>query len=127
MSYRPQFPDPTPAGFQDEEFIEFFDVHTVPGLGQVLAAGEELRDIPLLLDPDAEFHIRGIEVATQVEDALGVQFRDGYGNYLSDGYVPAGSYSGQQLADVGALPVPVECEIVCPPGAALSVSIKNLT
>lgn len=127
MSYRPQFPYPTPAGFQDEEFIQFFDSNTVPGLGHVLAAGEELRDIPLLLDPNAEYHIRGIEVATQTEDALGVQFRDGYGHYLSDGYVPAGSYSGQQSADVGALPVPIEAELICPPGAALSVSVKNLS
>lgn len=127
MSYRPQFPYPTPPGYQDEEFIHFFDAHTVPGLATVLSAGQELRDLPLPLDSETEYHIRAVEVATDTDDALGVQLKDAYGNYLSDGYVPAGVYSGQQLADVGACPVALESEIVCPPGGVLSISIKNLS
>lgn len=127
MSYRPQFAYPTPEGFQDEEFVQYFDSISNPALATVLAAGAEIRDIPLILDSNAEFHIRGIEVALENNNELGIQIRDPYGNYLSDGYVPAGAYSGQQLGDVGACPVALESEIVCPPGGALSISIKNLS
>jgi hypothetical protein len=33
MSYRPQFPYPTPEGYIDEEFTQYFDQFSVPALG----------------------------------------------------------------------------------------------
>jgi len=127
MSFRPQFPFPTPEGYQDEEFTQSFSSLTVAALSAALGLGEESTGIPLALEPNTAYLVRGIEVSTSSSDPIGVRFADPWGNFLSDGYVPAGGYSGQQLAPVGACPVIFEGEISCPPGGIFTVDLKNLS
>lgn len=127
MSFRPQFPWKTPEGWQDEEFVQYFDPTNTPGLSTSLAAGQSALGIPLLLEPGIEYHIRGIEIASAASDVNGVRLKDPWGNYLSDDFVPAGAYSGGQESAPGGLPVVIEGEIVCPPGGTFTVDIKNLS
>ena len=77
--YRPQFPyPPTPANCQDQRCTYSFDGSNTPLLSGTLAAGGQTGRIPLLLDRDADFLIRGIQVsattlAVGIEDAAGHQ------------------------------------------------------
>lgn len=127
MSYRPQFPTVVPEELEEFEFTHYFDPNNAPGLGATLQAGQELIGIPLPLEADVEYTIRAVEVFTDHENPMGIRFRDGYGNYLSDDYVPVAAYSGAQDAPVGACPVPIEPELRCPPGALILVDLKNLS
>ena len=127
MSFRPQFPFPTPEGYQDEEFTQYFDATSVPGLSGALGSGEVAIGIPLQLEPNVAYLIRGIQVALNDADVFGVVFKDPYGNPLSDDFVPVGCYSGQQEAPVGGEVVVFEGEIECPPGGTFTVDLKNLS
>jgi hypothetical protein len=127
VSFRPQFPFETPEGFEDFELVQYFDQFNAAGLSFSLAAGAEILGVPLLLEPNVEYRIRAVQVDITLSDPLGIRFRDPYGNYLSDDFVPVASYSGQSEASVGACPVTLESEIVCPPGGAVLVDLKNLS
>jgi hypothetical protein len=127
MSYRPQFPYPTPEGYIDEEFTQYFDQFSVPALGTALAPAESVFGIPLHLEPGIEYRIRAVEVSAAAEDPLGIRFTDPWGNHLSDGFVPVASYNGNQGSQPGGIPVALESEIVCPPGGIVTVDLKNLS
>jgi hypothetical protein len=127
VNFRPQFAYPTPEGYEDLEFTQYFDATTIAALGQALAAGQEARGIPLPLDQELEYHIRGIEVSSSADDPQAVRFRDPWGRYLADDYVPAGAYCGGQGSQPGGIPVVFEGEIVCPPGGIVTVDLKNLS
>jgi hypothetical protein len=131
MIYRPQFPYlPAPEGFEDEDFIYYFDAQNTVAFGIVLALppGEDFRDIPLQLQRDGEFRWRGVQVSNP-GGALALQFQTPDGTALSDDYVPAEVYSGLPggvSGQPGGVPVPLEAEIVCAAGSVILVSVKNM-
>ena len=118
MSYRPQSAeDPTsvcPPGWVDEEFVYYFDSNNTPGLVP------PCNQIPLQLQPDAEFHLRGIQISSNLGNLV---MRLWKGNtQLSQALVPVDrAYSSniQGLPPVGKLPVPVEPEVPCEAGSTL--------
>jgi hypothetical protein len=106
----------------DEEFEYYFDATIVPGLGVVPS-----NQIPLNLQPDAEYHIRGVQVSGNVGNLL-VRFWKN-GTQLSQTLVPvdrAYSSSVQGASPVGKLPVPLEGEVLCEPGSQLLVDLALL-
>lgn len=130
MSYRPQFVFAVPAGFRDEQFHYAFSALNTPSLSGTLAAGQEVADIPLLLQSDTEFRWRGVKIAsTPAGSSLKARFRDCFGNFLSDEYVPINCYAvGSGLGGyIGTVPVPLEEELVCPPGGVVWLGLQNPT
>lgn len=122
--YRPQFAYETPQGFEDEPFEYWFDKNTVAALGSKLTSGQQLTDIPLQLDPDADFYWRAIKITASSNDFY-IRFRDPYGNYLSD-YIPGYNYVGSPTvaqAPFGSTPVVLDSEIECPAGTIIFVEI----
>jgi hypothetical protein len=134
VSYRAQFAyPPAPAGFHDEDFIHYYDAISTPTLGSILPAGATLRDIPLVLETDADFIARGIRIFGFVD----FQLREPNGAFLSE-QPPANppslfhSYLGGGIIIFPAGPmelptVPLESEIVCPAGSAFLLYLYNPT
>ena len=133
-SYQPQFAfPPCPVGFEDLEFVHYFDAVSTPALGSTLAAGAESFDIPLFLEKDADFVARAIRIV----GAAQFQFRDPTGTWLSEkppAFPPllSQSYQGQglNLAPSGAFFQPsvvLEPEIVCTAGSAFMLYLYNPT
>lgn len=141
--YRPQFvPRSTPKGFHDVDFVHFYDANTTPVLGMTIGAGAEKMDIPLYLENDADFILRGIRVLLVVTSeeagavAARVQFREPAGGRFLSSQPPAlppvlsQSYLGQGLnvTPTGAFEfpmVPMDPEIVCPAGSAFLAYLYN--
>ena len=88
MIYRPQFAYRTPKGFRDVEFEHFYDSTTLAALAPVSGSVSPVYSIPLNIDPDAEFRWRGVKIDHLFSLNVGLRFRDPYGNYLSDDFVP---------------------------------------
>lgn len=120
MSYRPQFAYPdAPEGCLDEEFIYVFDSSNVPVLGSLsLGPGDSVLHIPLPLDDDADFLWMGTKIDGT---SLGIQFETPWTEPLSDTFVPAVLFAGEQV------PTVLEAAILCPAGSIISLSLKNLT
>jgi hypothetical protein len=131
--YRPQYVYRTPAGFEDKQFHLSFDQSNTPMLssvGQTIAAGAFLQNIPLQLQRDAIFMWRGIEVNAPGVDgsSLLIQFKDAYGNYLSDVPIPVNLYAAPiGNVSIGNPPVALEPELFCPAGSNLWVYLQNIT
>lgn len=129
MSYRPQRAIITPPGYRDEEFI-------YPVLGSqigVLAAGQEITNVPIPMDRDYPYFWTGVAYSTNAPSSIGLRFRDAYGTYLSDDYCsttlycyPAndGTFFG---AFGGGFIALFEPPILCPAGSIPLVDFKNLT
>jgi len=125
MSYRPQFayPDP-PNGWAEEDFIYYFDQANTPALAGLTNNNPVLR-IPLQLQTDAPFKLRGIQVSGNLGN-LYIRLWDTNDNPLSQMLIEVDrSYGGseQSLNPVGKLPVVFEPEIPCQPGAVLMLDI----
>lgn len=132
VSYRAQFAyAPAPSGFHDEDFVHYYDAINTPTLGLIMDAGSTLRDIPLVLETDADFLARGIRIYGSVHFRL----REPNGAYLSE-QPPANppvlfhSYvaGGVLIFPFGLveLPtVPLEPGIVCPAGSAFLLYLYN--
>ena len=129
MSHRPQFAyPPAPEGFQDEEFCYWFDFSNMPAFQSVLGAGEEILNMVMPTERDAEFRWRAIQVSNP-GSFLGLRFRTPDGVYLADDYAPMEDFSGFPGASggiPGGDPVALEPEIVCPAGCVLLLDCKNL-
>lgn len=122
--YRPEFAYETPAGFEDEPFEHFFDKNNAPALAGPFTSGQQVLDIPLRLDTDADFFWRAIKI-TAASQKFFIRFRDPFGNLLSD-YIPAANYIPSPTrfeAPLGSAPVPLEPEIPCPAGSIVFVDI----
>lgn len=129
--YRPQFVyAATPPQFEDVDFDHYFDYFTVPLLNQkAVAAGALILRIPLTLQSDWPFFLRGIQVKgpNGTDPVVEVQFQDPYNNYLSDDFVPLDLTVTPDFTGLYFLDIPVEPEIRCPQGATLWMNIKNQT
>lgn len=76
--YRPQFPYKTPSGCQDQRCVYSFDSTNTPFLALTIAAGQAFSRIPLPLDKDADFYLRGFVVSWVVFPTnirTGIEFR----------------------------------------------------
>lgn len=124
MSYRPQYSyPPPPAGWVDEDFVYEFDSINTPAL-----ASPPQSKIPLVLQPDAEFHIRGMQISGNTGNLL-VRFWSPNGYPL--GAVPvecdrAYDSTVNGPSPIGRLPVTLEPEIVCPAGGLLLLDLELL-
>ena len=79
--YRPQFIYPLPpAPCEDQKCMYSFDVTNLPVLNHTLAAGARTGRIPLRLDKDADFYLRGINL----QGPVSIRLEDTDGNPLSD-------------------------------------------
>jgi hypothetical protein len=131
---RPQFPFPTPEDCEDQDFLYIFNANDVPVLGNLITAGSQLLNIPLLLDPDAPFLWRGLAMENV---NLMVRFKDPSGNYLSDGFVLFSLYGvpgGIAGVAQNGQPVVLEADagngqgaIFCPAGGIVQVDFYNNT
>jgi hypothetical protein len=123
MIYRPQFAFPTPEGFRDQEFEHYYDYTTLPALAGVGPA--KLYDIPLTIDPDAEFRWRGVKFDHTTLANYGVRFRDTHLNYLSDDFVPSYlAFIGPSTdARSGGQGVDAEPELICPASGEVTLDI----
>ena len=129
MAYRPQsvYPDP-PEGWEDTDFVYYFDPVNTPALGGGLPAGETIQKIPLQLQPDADFYLRGIQISGNT-GRLGLTFWTPAGDPISQVTVEADrAYSGTLNGNppVGRLPVMVEPEIFCPAGSQILLDLTNI-
>ena len=122
-NYRPQYAfDPPPLGWEDEEFEYYYDVTNTPGLGLI-----PTNQVPLDLQPDAEYHIRGFQISGNVGNLI-ARFWKG-GTQLSQALLYVDrmySSSIQGVPPIGVLPVPLEPEILCEPGSQLFVDLALL-
>ena len=129
MAYRPQFAYPPPEpGFVEEEFCYFFDSTNVPDLASPLPPGGQVLRIPLQLEPDAPFFLRGIQISGN-QGPLGIRFTDPWGNELAEGSIEAdrGYYATLDGPNpVGRLPVIVEPQVLCPAGSMLLIDLTSL-
>lgn len=130
MSYRPQFAThPLQLGYQEVDFLYYFDETSVPDLGAAVAPGEQVLKIPLPFEKDAEYVWRAVQISGNAAP-LAIRFYDPFGNELSSAVIEADrDYSGTVggLNPVGRLPVMLEPEIVCPAGSVLLLDIANLS
>ena len=121
MSYRPQYAyPPPPPGWRDEEFEYYFDQNNVPALAVIPS-----NLIPLPLQQDAAYFIRGIQISGNTQNLM-VRLWTPDGMQLSQtlfevdrGY--SGTLNGN--APMGRLPVPLEPEIPCPAGGNLMIDL----
>jgi hypothetical protein len=129
VSYRPQFAYPAaPEGWEDQEFEYWFDLSNLPAFQIALLPGQEIPNIVLQLQRDAEFRWRAVQVSNP-GSFLGLRFRTPDGVYLQDDYAPMENFSGFPGAVAGipgGEPVALEPEIVCPAGSAILLDAKNL-
>jgi hypothetical protein len=128
-NYRPQFVHPpTPPGSRDDDFVAYYDQINTPGLGTTLAAGADLRDVPLQLETDSRFIARAILVYSQATD---LQFREPGGKLLSPVVAPllhtvfGGGLLVFPFGALGVNHVPLEPEIECDPGSVFLAYFHN--
>jgi len=98
-----------------EDFVYSFDASNTPVLAQTLLPGQSALGVPLLLESDAVYEIRAIEITDPTGLAL-IRLRDGFGNYLEDDWTPSAAFAGV---------VTQEPALVSPAGAALLLDLRN--
>lgn len=129
--YRPPFAHQTPAGYEDRDFVYYFDATNTQALNNAaFAAGAILMDVGLPLQSDAPFAWRGVKVQGLggADPAVAIQFKDCFGNYQSSDFVPIDLYRKPAGISVwGFVPVPQEPDIFMPAGAVIKVNLKNQT
>jgi len=131
MICRPQFPFSTPDQFQDKDFVHCFDQTTTAQLNNALslAVGNSILGIPLVLEADAPFTWRGVKINIAGGTAtFSVKFRDPYGNYLSDDFIPTNlKDAALQTTVYGSNVVELEPQISCPRGSQILVDVKRVS
>lgn len=125
MAYRPQYayPEP-PPGWAEEDFVYYFDSTNTPALAGLTANNPVLK-IPLQMQADAEFRLRGIQISGNVGN-LYIRLYDAYGGELAQALAEADRmYAGTENGPnpIGRLPVPFEPEIPCPAGGFLLIDL----
>jgi hypothetical protein len=107
------------------EFEHFFDFTTLAALAPASGSASPVYSLPLNIDPDAEFHWRGVKVDHLLSLNVGIRFRDTLGNYLSDDFVPVwlAFISPSLTAYTGAQSCIHEPEIVCPASSVILLDV----
>jgi hypothetical protein len=89
--YRPQFAFKSPADCEEQRCVYSFDFTNTPWLATTIAAGATISRIPLLLDKDADFYLRGVNtmplpsgVGIASGQGLEIRLEDPLGHALSD-------------------------------------------
>lgn len=125
MIYRAQFAFPTPPGFQDVESEQFFDFQSNPGLSQSPPNPSPIYNIPLTLDPDAEFRWRGVKFDHTNNANIGFRFRDPYGNYMASDFVPVWLLfiSPSNTLTTGGPCNILEPEVICPKNSVIMLDV----
>jgi len=125
MIYHPQFVYRTPKGFRDVEFEVFYDLTTLAALAPAPGSKSPVYDLPLNMDPDAEFRWRGVKTDHLLSLNVGLRFRDPYGNYLSDDFVPVwlAFIPPSLTAFTGGQSCIHEPEIVCPASSVVLLDV----
>jgi hypothetical protein len=90
--YRPQFAFKSPSDCEEQRCVYSFDFTNTPWLATTLAVGANIQRIPLVLDKDADFYLRGISTmplpnaGPGVPQGQGLEIRieDPKGNPLCD-------------------------------------------
>ena len=138
--YGGQFAQPgPPQGFHDEDFVHIFNAVTTPVLGSLLLPGASLRDVPLILETDAEFVLQGIDIfdGTNIPDNsnlfLTFQIKEPGGKFLmpetaavvlAQAFLPGG-LSLNPTGPMSVMTVPVEPELLCPAGGVFLLYVTN--
>ncbi len=134
--YRPQFPYATPPKCEDQRCVYSYDQTNTPVLTGTLAAGSDKSRIPLLLDRDADFFLRGISTTDVGGNPLGalltLRLEDPSGNPLSDSenslqitnYQITALYSATDGAGIVALDSD-EWGVFCQQGSRLYLYLYN--
>jgi hypothetical protein len=143
--YRPQFAYRTPKDAEDHRCHFSFDATNTPFLVGNLGAGLATGRIPLLMDSDADFFLRAIQIQDRSlifpfpSSGFQVRLEDCYGNPLSDSGnspVVAGTQRDNYVAPAlfgepdGAGLVALESDeqgVYCPRSAGLSLYVLNPT
>lgn len=135
-TYRPQFAYPSPKDCEEQRCVYSFDFTNTPWLATTLAAGNNIQRIPLLLDKDADFYLRGISTPDVglANNLPGLEFRleDSNGHPLSDmenaaveiNYQFAGLYSAMDGAGIVAQDSD-DWGVFCPAGSRLYLYLLN--
>lgn len=144
--YRPQFAYARSSPeFDDFDFNHYFDFTNVPFLNNTaMPAGALLQNIPLQLQTDFPFYLRGLQVkggpGTAQPANVSVRLKDPFSRDLSNDFLPLGLYitpSGAVSATTAVIPVTAfrnnpltvvfEPEVRCPAGSIWWLSIQNPT
>lgn len=127
--WRPQWAYPEVPGTRDEVFIVGPFPLTIPQTGMLTL------DLPVQMDDDVNFYIRGIVLDRLIGTTFGqgmlIRIRDCYGNPLCTASNPQlnglvlgmGSW-GNQAPEVNAFGFPVEPEVECSPGGTVLIDIQ---
>ena len=134
--YRPQFAFKSPVNCEEQRCPYSFDRTNTPWFTTTLAAGNNIPRIPLVLDKDADFYLRGIATPNFgiAANLPGLEFRleDQNGHPLSDSenlveeinYQYAGLYSATDGAGI----VVQDCDdwgVFCAQGSRLFLYLYN--
>jgi hypothetical protein len=125
MGFRPHFAySPPPPGFSEDDFEYVFAAANTPMLGIPLLPGQSMLDITLgPLETDAEYRVRSIEVIDpSIGQLAGLRLRDASGTLL----VEQGDWVPSEVFSVSGQGIPLESELVCPGGSALTLDLTNL-
>ena len=129
--YRPQFPyPPPPKGCEDIDCRYAFDQTNVAALAGTIAANSFFQYIPLQLDQDADFFLRGIRIAA-TSLLLGLFDPGGHPLLLPStaGAPPVIENDLWFEFDGGPL-ITLESDnwgIYCPAGSAFALNMQNTT
>jgi hypothetical protein len=130
LMFRPQFPYPTPPGYDDGDFDQYFDYRNVVALNNTaLPAANYIWNVPLNLQSDQPFLVRGIQVKgmNAADPVVSAQFRDPFGNYLSDQFVPLDLSVSPEGTALYFLNIILEPMIACPKGSVFWMNLYNQT
>lgn len=139
--YRPQFVFPPPGkGCQDRKCPYSFDSFNTPALGNIPNGNPVNVRIPLVLDQDADFFLRGVQIfvtaVSAVPTTVQVGLLDCFGNQLIDPLLAGNpptlypylwSFSSASPTGGGGI-VTLDSDpwgIYCPAAGALAAYISN--
>ena len=131
MNYRPQNVYKSPKGCEDQSCPYSFDLTNTPVLAGTLQPLQTAYRIPLELDKDADYYLRGIS-STDPAGALEIRLEDPKGNPLSDSENPRQQtnlqppevYSFTQGLGIVALDSD-DYGVYCPAGSRLLLYVYN--
>jgi hypothetical protein len=100
----------------------------MPAFQSILTPGEEILNMVMPTERDADFYWRGIQVSNP-GSLLGLRFRTPDGAYMADDYALMENFSGFSGAAggiPGGAPVALESEVLVLAGAVLLLDAKNM-